>query len=73
MTSPSAIVLQSDEPSPDLDMAAALAAERPGLPLYLVLSDEAASTAPLGRSVQRFRSFTGLLHELLAVTATDRP
>jgi transposase-like protein len=72
MTSPSAVVLQSEQESPDLDMADALATERPDLPLYLMLGDTAAATAPLGRAVQRFRSFTGLLHELLAVSGTVR-
>lgn len=72
MTSPSAIVIQSDQESPDLDMAVALVEERPELPLYLVLRDKAAADAPLGRAVQRFRSFTGLLHELLAVTGADQ-
>ncbi len=72
MTSPSAVVLQSEQDAPDLDMATALETDRPDLPLYLMLGDDAAATAPVGRSVQRFRSFTGLLHELLAVSAADR-
>lgn len=67
MTSPSAVVLTSEQPAPDLDMVAALAEDRPEVPVYVMVPDEAAGAVPLGRQVSRVRSFTGLLHEVLAV------
>ncbi|HEY0215177.1 MAG TPA: MerR family transcriptional regulator [Cellulomonas sp.] len=67
MTSPSAVVLTSEQTVPDLDMVVALAAERPELPVYVMVPDEASELVPLGRQVHRVRSFGGLLHEVLAV------
>jgi MerR family transcriptional regulator, light-induced transcriptional regulator len=72
MTSPSALVLTSEQLAPDLDMVAALAQERSDLPVYVMVPDEAADAVPLGRQVHRVRSFPGLLHEVLAVS-TEMP
>jgi transposase-like protein len=69
MTSPSAVVLTSEVPAPDLDMVAALAEGRPDLPVYVMVPDTAASAVPLGHQVHRVRTFAGLLHEVLAVVA----
>jgi MerR family transcriptional regulator, light-induced transcriptional regulator len=72
MTSPSAVVLTSEAPAPDLDMVAALAEGRPDLPVYVMVPDAAAPAVPLGHQVHRVRTFAGLLHEVLAVV-TDLP
>jgi hypothetical protein len=69
MTGPSAVVLTSEVPAPDLDMVAALAQERPDLPVYVMVPDAAAAAVPLGHQVHRVRTFAGLLHEVLAVVA----
>lgn len=67
MTAPSAVVLSSDLPAPDLGMVAALAEQHPDLPVFAMVPDEAAGAVPLGRQVHRVRTVPGLVHEVLAV------
>jgi DNA-binding transcriptional MerR regulator len=68
MTRPAAIVLVTDRADADLTVIGALAEAQPDVPQFVVLPDGAAADLPLGRSVHRARSFTGLLHEVLAVS-----
>ncbi|MBU5421695.1 MerR family transcriptional regulator [Cellulomonas hominis] len=67
MTAPSAVVLSSELPAPDLGMVAALAEQHPDLPVFAMVPDEAAGAVPLGRQVHRVRTVPGLVHEVLAV------
>ncbi len=67
MTHPAALVLMSHLTQPDLSVVATVAEAHPELPQFVWVVDEASGAVPLGRSVQRTRSFTGLLHEVLAV------
>lgn len=67
MTAPSAVVLSSELPAPDLGMVAALAEQHPDLPVFAMVPDEAAALVPLGRQVHRVRTVPGLVHEVLAV------
>ena len=48
-----------------------LAREQPDLPQFVMVPDRAAGAVPLGRSVHRARTFTGLLHEVLAVATAS--
>jgi len=68
MTRPAAIVLVTERTDADLAVIGALAQAQPDVPQFVVLPDGAAADMPLGRSVHRARSFTGLLHEVLAVS-----
>ena len=68
MTRPAAIVLVTERPDADLAVIGALAQAQPDVPQFVVAPDGAAADLPLGRSVHRARSFTGLLHEVLAVS-----
>ncbi|PVU84014.1 MerR family transcriptional regulator [Cellulomonas sp. WB94] len=68
MTRPAAIVLVTDRADADLTVIVALAQAQPDVPQFVVLPDGAAADLPLGRLVHRARSFTGLLHEVLAVS-----
>ncbi len=68
MTRPAAIVLVTERADADLTVIGALADAQPAVPQFVVLPDGAAADLPLGRSVHRARSFTGLLHEVLAVS-----
>ncbi|HEX5332469.1 MAG TPA: MerR family transcriptional regulator [Cellulomonas sp.] len=68
MTRPAAIVLVTERPDADLAVIGALATAQPDVPQFVVLPDGAAADLPLGRLVHRARSFTGLLHEVLAVS-----
>ncbi|MGV8976985.1 MAG: MerR family transcriptional regulator [Cellulomonas sp.] len=68
MTRPAAIVFVTDRADADLTVIGALAGAQPDVPQFVVLPDSAALDLPLGRSVHRARSFTGLLHEVLAVS-----
>lgn len=66
MTRAGALVTVSQQQAPELSFIARLAEERPEVPHFVMVSDVAAQLLPLGRSVHRARTFTGLLHEVLA-------
>lgn len=67
MTQPAALVTVSARADADLTLVAEVADERPDLP-QLVLVPDGGSPVPVAASVQRSRSFRGLLHEVLAIT-----
>jgi MerR family transcriptional regulator, light-induced transcriptional regulator len=68
MVRPVAVALVGQQAMPDLTIVGVLHEAHPELPLFVgLVDDEAAATLPLDRSVHRARSFTGLLHEVLAV------
>ncbi|NNU26849.1 MerR family transcriptional regulator [Isoptericola sediminis] len=68
MVRPAALVLATGQRRPDLDVVHAVHDGFPELPIFVGLRrDDAASELPLAAQVQRVRSFTGLLHEVLAV------
>ncbi|MFC6508140.1 MerR family transcriptional regulator [Promicromonospora citrea] len=68
MVRPTAVVLATTQNKPDLDVVHAVNESYPDLPIFVGLrADAAASDLPFGPTVQRVRSFTGLLHEVLAV------
>ncbi|WP_454049642.1 MerR family transcriptional regulator [Cellulomonas sp. Marseille-Q8402] len=67
MTSPSAVVLSSELPAPDLALVAAVADQHPDLPVFVMVPDGAADAVPLGRQVHRVRTVPGLVHEVVAV------
>lgn len=66
MTRAGALVTVSQQQAPDLSFVARLVEERPEVPHFAMVPDAAAELLPLGRSVHRARTFTGLLHEVLA-------
>ncbi|MBD3779161.1 MAG: MerR family transcriptional regulator [Micrococcales bacterium] len=67
MTSPSAVVLTSEQPAPDLATLAALVEQHPELPVFAMVPDEASPAVPRGPEVYRVRTVPGLVHEVLAV------
>ncbi|MDR7382509.1 MerR family transcriptional regulator [Promicromonospora iranensis] len=68
MVRPTAVVLATTQNKPDLDVVHAVNEAYPELPIFVGLrADAAATDLPFGPTVQRVRSFTGLLHEVLAV------
>jgi hypothetical protein len=68
MVRPTAVVLATTQNKPDLDVVHAVNESYPDLPIFVGLrADAAATDLPFGPTVQRVRSFTGLLHEVLAV------
>ncbi|MFF1528182.1 MerR family transcriptional regulator [Cellulomonas sp. NPDC058312] len=67
MTTPSAVVLSSELPAPDLGLVAAVAEQQPDLPVFVMVPDEAAAAVPAGPQVQRVRTVPGLVHEVRAV------
>lgn len=68
MVRPSALVLATTQRRPDLDVVHAVHEGFPELPIIVGLRrDEAAGELPLSATVQRVRSFTAMLHEVLAV------
>lgn len=69
MTSPSAVVLLSDQTAPDLGLVDAVTEAHAELPVFVMVPDEAAGQVPLGRQVHRVRTVPGLVHEVLAVCA----
>ncbi|WP_158374109.1 MerR family transcriptional regulator [Cellulosimicrobium cellulans] len=69
MTSPSAVVLLSEQTAPDLGLVDAVAEAHAELPVFVMVPDEAAGEVPLGRQVHRVRTVPGLVHEVLAVCA----
>ncbi|WNB86046.1 MerR family transcriptional regulator [Cellulomonas sp. ATA003] len=69
MVRPVAVALVGEQPAPDLAIVGELHAAQPDLPLFVgLVDDEAAATLPLDHAVHRARSFTGLFHEVLAVS-----
>jgi hypothetical protein len=70
MVRPVAVALVGQQAGPDLTIVGELHEAQPDLPVFVgLVDDDAAATLPLDRSVHRARSFTGLLHEVLAVSA----
>ncbi len=68
MVRPAALVLATTLARPDLDVVHAVNDAFASLPIFVGLRrDDASSEVPLSSNVQRVRSFTGLLHEVLAV------
>lgn len=68
MVRPAAIAVVTMQPRPVLDVVHTLHEANPDLPIFVGLAnDEAAASLPYASTVQRVRSFTGLLHEALAV------
>ncbi|GAB4084313.1 hypothetical protein GCM10028784_09430 [Myceligenerans cantabricum] len=68
MVRPAAVVLATTQTRPALDVVHAVHEAYPDLPLFVGMrADAAAGDVPLGPTVQRVRSFNGLLHEVLAV------
>jgi hypothetical protein len=68
MVRPAAVVLSTTQRRPELDLVHAVHDGFPEVPVFVGLRrDDAASELPLAPTVQRVRSFTGLLHEVLAV------
>lgn len=72
MSRPAAVVHLSERVGDDPDALAGLverlAHAHPDLPQFVVAPDASAAQLPSGRSVHRARSFTGLLHEVVATT-----
>ncbi len=76
MTRAGAVITVVDTPAPDLSAVERLAAGRPDLPQFVMLPQAAAELLPLGRSVHRARTVTGVVHEALAavgLTGTGQP
>lgn len=70
MVRPAAMVLATTQRRPDLDLVQAVHDGFPELPIFVGLRrDDAAADLPLAPQVQRVRSFTGLLHEVLAIVS----
>ncbi len=70
MVRPLAVVLVGGPRSTDLRIVGELHGAQPALPIFVgLVDDEVATQLPLHHSVHRARSFTGLLHEVLAVSA----
>lgn len=68
MVRPAAVVLATTQTRPALDVVHAVHEAYPDLPLLVGMrADAAAVDVPFGPTVQRVRSFNGLLHEVLAV------
>ncbi len=67
MTRAKAVVTLGERVDADLEVVERLAGEQPHLPQFVMVPDAAAHAVPLDRSVHRARTFTGLLHEVLAV------
>ena len=65
----SAVVTIGEGGAVDLEVVERIAEENADLPQFVMVPDHAASAVPVGRSVHRARSFTGLVHEVLAVAA----
>lgn len=71
MVRPAALVLATTQRRPDIDVVHAVHEGFPDLPIFVGLRrDDVATEIPLAAQVQRVRSFTGLLHEVLAVVST---
>ncbi|GIG19437.1 hypothetical protein Cch01nite_01610 [Cellulomonas chitinilytica] len=68
MTRAAAVVTVGRRLDPDLSTVTRLAQDRPDVPQFVMLPAAAWDAVPVERSVHVARSFTGLLHEVLAVT-----
>ena len=66
MTRAGAAITVADAVALDLSSVERLAAERPDVPQFVMLPEAAADQLPLGRSVHRARTVTGVVHEALA-------
>lgn len=66
MTRAGAVITVADAQVPDFSSVERLAAERPDVPQFVMLPDAAVDQLPLGRSVHRARTVTGVVHEALA-------
>lgn len=66
MSRPRALVHLSERSDVDLDLVGRLAQSHPELPQFLSVPEAAAARVPFGPSVHRARTFTGLLHEVVA-------
>ncbi|WP_426592987.1 MerR family transcriptional regulator [Cellulomonas sp. McL0617] len=75
MTRTRAVITIGEGQQVDLDVVERIAEQHAELPQFVMVPDVASAAVPLGRSVHRARSFTGLVHEVLAVTgrAVDGP
>ncbi|MBO3083613.1 MerR family transcriptional regulator [Cellulomonas fengjieae] len=69
MTRPRAVITLGERVDPELELVERLARDQPDLPQFVMVPDAAAGAVPLGRSVHRARTFTGLLHEVLSVAS----
>lgn len=70
MVRPAAMVLATMQTRPILDVVHAAHDAHPDLPIFVGLHRDAEATdVPLAPTVQRVRSFTGLLHEVLAIVS----
>ncbi|MGY4643371.1 MerR family transcriptional regulator [Cellulomonas sp. URHB0016] len=67
MTRAAAVVTVGRRLDPDLGVVTRLAHDRPDVPQFVMLPPAASEAVPFERSVHVTRSFTGLLHEVLAV------
>lgn len=67
MTRTRAVVTLGERADADLEVVERLAREQPDLAQFVMVPEGAALAVPVGRSVHRARTFTGLLHEVLAV------
>ncbi|MBO9554218.1 MerR family transcriptional regulator [Cellulomonas sp.] len=67
MTRAVAVVTVGRRHDPDLSAVARLAHDRPDVPQFVMVPAAAWDAVPVERSVHVARSFTGLLHEVLAV------
>ncbi len=67
MTRPRAVITIGEGTEVDLDVVARIAQDPADVPQFVMVPERAAHAVPLGRSVHRARSFTGLVHEVLAV------
>jgi hypothetical protein len=67
MTRAAAVVTVGRRLDPDLAVVTRLAHDRPDVPQFVSLPAAASHAVPFERSVHLARSFTGLLHEVLAV------
>ncbi|WP_051639736.1 MerR family transcriptional regulator [Cellulomonas sp. URHE0023] len=67
MTRTRAVVTIGQGPEVNLEVVERIADLHAELPQFVMVSDRASAAVPVGRSVHRARSFTGLVHEVLAV------
>lgn len=69
MTRTRAVVTIGEGHQVDLEVVERIAEQHAELPQFVMVPDRASASVPLGRSVHRAHSFTGLVHEVLAVTS----
>ncbi|WP_265520678.1 MerR family transcriptional regulator [Oerskovia flava] len=67
MVRPAAVAMVTTQARPELDLVHATHESNPDLPIFVGLPrDDVVSQLPLAANVHRVRTFTGLLHEVLA-------